>query len=213
MVIEIEYWIFFSLLFLYKVDLQILVQHGFSHWLVREEMPSQEWELKNNTPQDSEQELLLENFKAAANCLTSLYRNSLNVEKRARNMGIQYTLESVLSWVGEQASTGKQSVSLEEIVSFCYQLSDQLGSEQVHNARFRLGERRSDVHTAQPVFSDKNGAEVEQANVAFSSCWFGAERKRSRKSYEAEFTSENLGPVWSDWNNKDPDGDSKFHHP
>jgi len=99
MVIEIEYWIFFSLLFLYKVDLQIFVQHGFSHWLVREEMPSQEWELKNNTPQDSEQELLLENFKAAANCLTSLYRNSLNVEKRARNMGIQYTLESVLSWV------------------------------------------------------------------------------------------------------------------
>ncbi|GJD10121.1 GTPase Obg [Galdieria sulphuraria] len=80
--------------------------------------------------QDSEQELLLENFKAAANCLTNLYRNSLNVEKRAKNLGIQYALESVLSWVGEQASTGKQTVSLEELVSFCYQLSDQMGSSE-----------------------------------------------------------------------------------
>ncbi|GJD10122.1 GTPase Obg [Galdieria sulphuraria] len=81
--------------------------------------------------QDSEQELLLENFKAAANCLTNLYRNSLNVEKRAKNLGIQYALESVLSWVGEQASTGKQTVSLEELVSFCYQLSDQMGSSEI----------------------------------------------------------------------------------
>ncbi|GJQ10928.1 hypothetical protein GpartN1_g2719.t1 [Galdieria partita] len=171
--------------------------------------------------QDSEQELLLENFKAAANCLTNLYRNSLNVEKRAKNLGVQYALESVLSWVGEQASTGKQTVSLEELVSFCYQLSDQLGSGEVmeNNLRLRFGERRSDVNLDNHILveqasgTDKNYSEIDQANVASAPNGHGLERKRSRRTYEAEFASQGVGPVFSDWTNKEWNGENRLYRP
>eukprot|EP00871_Galdieria_phlegrea_P004661 jgi/Galph1/5196/GphlegSOOS_G3890.1 len=159
-----------------------------------------------------EKELLLENFKAAANCLTNLYRNSLNVEKRAKELGVQLTLESLLAWVGEQASTGRQTVQLEELVSLCFKLAEEIGPGSC------VAENPLTKHMGkQPCYLEKGKTECEEqsyqpANLC-KDCFEtsqealpcpvhyhgpGTDRKRARRTFE-EATSENTEIVWQQW--------------
>ena len=59
---------------------------------------------------------LYQRFRAAANSVSSLYTSSLNLQKRAFNVGARRTTENLLQWAQNHQARGEKNISASDLI-------------------------------------------------------------------------------------------------